>query len=173
MKILFKTNFSTQHIELDLNPQDSGLDVRKILAEKLEVSLDELKINYWGDVLEDTVILSKYDMKDGDTIGYDVHRKPLRQVKGANQGGKEQEISPAITLKLKTKDIIQEVEVFPEDTIAVARFKISQKFNYPLEAIMLRYQQFPLFPVRRIIDCGIKEGSELDMTLDEKMIEIA
>mmetsp|Transcript_12746 Transcript_12746/g.10892 ORF Transcript_12746/g.10892 Transcript_12746/m.10892 type:complete len:264 (+) Transcript_12746:121-912(+) len=145
-----------------------------MLAEKEKVTPQEIKVSYWGDEIQDDVQLSVYKMKEGETLNLETNRS-LKQVKTGNEGGTElaSEAQP-IKLKLvRAEGDPLEVEVNPTDTVAQARLKIEEAHKIPNSAILLKLNGQMLFPIKRIQDYGMENGSEVELSVDQRMLEIA
>jgi len=175
MKIILKQNFSTELLTLDIDTTGKVKNLREQAAAKLNVEPANLRINYWGDIMEDDVPLSVYKMKEDDVVNYEIIKKqPLKKMK-TNDSDDKENAKPAEPIKifLKKEDKELPFEVFPEDTVAMVRFKISEKYGFPHEGIILKYKGMPLFPIRRLLDFTIYDGAVLDLIIDEKMLQVA
>jgi len=95
-------------------------------------------------------------------------------MKSQSQSGQEQpQASELITIKLTTKSDTFEVDVYPEDTIALVRAKIEAKHKLPHDAIMLKFNGQMLFPIRKVGDIGLTNGSTLELIVDDTMLALA
>lgn len=170
MKLIFKKNLSTISHQIDVKASDSGKELRQFVADIEKVSPEEVVLKFWGDVVPDDVLVSEYKMKEEDVVTYVVNLKKVKGDESAGDGAME--VQKLITLTLKKEDQTQlQVDVTPQDSIAVVRVKIDDKHDIPSGAIRLKYNNMMMFPAKRLIDYYIDQDVTLDMIVDKKIEE--